>query len=238
MRIIHCDFKPENVLVSPDGHLSISDFGLATSWLDPRYQNYPPHAFRGRRLAGTEGYMAPEIVSVTRDPTEPDRGNFGFAADIWSLGVVIAELGMQGRRFVMYEDEEEKERWKGNYRNFARTMALSREMLLRRVEKCLRGDHAILVEQVRAIIEPTLSCSGTESPPTKMIEISEASRATFDEIAAHPFFSDLDIAKVLRKEYQGTRTCSILANPYRQPRTHSSDSLVRERPALPAHECG
>ncbi|KAF9645116.1 kinase-like protein, partial [Thelephora ganbajun] len=103
MRIIHCDLKPENVLVFPNGHLSISDFDLSISWLDPRYEGYPSHAFRGRRLGGTEGYMAPEIVSVILDPDAPRRGNFGFAADIWSLGVIFAELGMSGRRFVSYE---------------------------------------------------------------------------------------------------------------------------------------
>ena len=149
MRIIHCDLKPENILVSPDGHLLISDFGLAVSWLDPRYQGRPSHAFRGRRLAGTEGYMAPEIVSTIRDPNGPSRGNYGFAADIWSLGIVIAELGMRGRRFVMYENEEEKEEWRDNFKHFSRTMALSREMLLKRVGTCLRGDHAMLVERVR-----------------------------------------------------------------------------------------
>ena len=153
MRIIHCDLKPENILVSPDGHLSISDFGLAVSWLDPRYGDHPSHAFRGRRLAGTEGYMAPEIVSTIWNPNGPRRGNFGFAADIWSLGVVIAELGMRGRRFVAYEDEEEREGWRGNFKHFSRTMTLSHEMLLKRVDKCLRGDHAMLVERVRAIID-------------------------------------------------------------------------------------
>lgn len=152
MRIIHCDLKPDNILVFPNGHLSISDFGLAVSWLDPRYRNHPSHAFRGRRLAGTDGYMAPEIVSPINNPNASGRGNFGFSADIWSLGVVIAELGMGGRRFVAYEDEEERQRWKDNFRNFSRDMTLSREMLMKRVDKCLEGDHAILVERVRAIL--------------------------------------------------------------------------------------
>jgi len=153
MRIIHCDLKPENILVSPDGHLSISDFGLAVAWLDKRYNNHPSQAFRGRRLAGTEGYMAPEIVSTIVDPNWPRRGNFGFAVDVWSLGVVIAELGMRGRRFVAYEDEKERERWGGNFEEFSRTMVLTRDMLLKRVDKCLEGDHAMLVERVRVIID-------------------------------------------------------------------------------------
>jgi serine/threonine protein kinase len=156
MRIMHCDLKPGNILVYPDGHLSIADFGLSVSWLDPRYNNYPSHAFRGRRLAGTEGYMAPELVSALQDPNGPRRGNFGFAADIWSMGVIIAELGMRGRRLVWYEDEEERERWKDNYLSFSRVMVLSREKLMKRVRKYLQGDHAMLVERVRVVLEFTV----------------------------------------------------------------------------------
>jgi len=148
MRIMHCDLKPANILVGADGHLLIADFGLSVSWLDPRYKGYPSHAFRGRRLAGTEGYMAPEIVSAIQHPDGTDRGNFGFAADIWSMGVIIAELGMGGRRLVSFEDEEEMVRWKNNFTGFSRAMVLSREKLMRKVWRHLRGDHAMLVERV------------------------------------------------------------------------------------------
>jgi len=148
MRIMHCDLKPENILVYPNGHLSIADFGLSVSWLDPRYKSYPSHTFRGRRLAGTEGYMAPELVYALQDPGEPRRGNYGFAADIWSMGVIIAELGMGGRRLVSYEDGGERDRWGGDYVNFSRDMVLSREKMVKRVRRHLRGDHAMLVERV------------------------------------------------------------------------------------------
>lgn len=152
MRIMHCDLKPENILVYADGHLSIADFGLSVSWLDPRYKSYPLHTFRGRRLAGTEGYMAPELVYTLQDPNKPRRGDFGFAADIWSMGIIIAELGMKGRRLVLYEDEEERDRWKNDYTSFARDMVLSREKMTKRVRKHLQGDHAMLVERVRVIL--------------------------------------------------------------------------------------
>lgn len=209
MKVIHCDLKPDNVLVSPDGHLSISDFGLSVSWLDLRYQNYPSHTFRGRRLAGTDGYMAPEIVSAILDPSVPRRGNFGFAADIWSLGLIFAELGMGGRRFVSSEDEGEQRRWRDEFQPFARTMVLSPGMVMKRIKENLQGDHAMLVERVRVISQLTSSESDADTNPMKMLEISEASRANFDEIASHPFFSELDVQKVLSKEYPGTTTSLI-----------------------------
>ena len=205
MRVVHCDLKPDNILVSPDGHLTISDFGLSISWLDPRYHHYPSHAFRCRRLAGTDGYMAPEIVSAVLDPNMPRRGNFGFAADIWSLGLIFAELGMGGRRFVSLDDEGEGPRWEGDFKRFARTMMLSPEMLAKRIEENLRDDHARLVERVRVISRLTPSRSDTDSnSSTKMLQIGEAYRANFDEIASHPFFSQLDMAKVIDKGYTGT----------------------------------
>ena len=162
MKIIHCDLKPDNILVCADGHLKISDFGLSVSWLDPRYNNHPPHFFRGRRLGGTDGYMAPEIASAYTDPQKPRRGNYGFAADIFSLGIIFAELDMDGSRFVYFEDEEEKEHWKGDFARFARTMVLSRERLLKRVQKKLRGDHALLVERVRIILQLVRTGSNTD----------------------------------------------------------------------------
>jgi len=57
----------------------------------------------------------------------------------------------------------------------------------------------------------TPSCSGTDHSLTKMIEINETTRATFDEITAHPFFSELDFEKVLYREYQGASTLPIIA---------------------------
>jgi serine/threonine protein kinase len=183
--------------------------------------------------------MAPEIISAFQDLNGPRRGNFGFAADIWTMGIIIAELGMQGKYLVMYEDEEERERWEGDFVRFSRTMASSREMLMRRVERHLHGDHAMLVERVRVLLKSALSDSGTNRSFTKMIEIDEASRPNFDEITAHPFFSRLDHVKVLQGGYRGTSTLSILARESLPTRyVNSSNSSVRKRPTLLAQARG
>jgi serine/threonine protein kinase len=237
MKIIHCDLKPDNVLVSPDGHLTITDFGLSASWLDPRYRHYPSHVFRGRRLAGTDGYLAPEIVSTVLYPDTPRRGNFSFAADIWSLGLIFAELGMGGRRFISLDGEGETEHWKGDFRDFARTMTLSREMVIKRIQENLRGDHAMLVERVRVISQLTPSGGDADPNFTKMLQISEACRANFDEIAEHPFFSELDMVKVFTKGYPGMATPSLYSQriPLLMQRAHSSNPSVGKSLALPTH---
>jgi serine/threonine protein kinase len=235
MKIIHCDLKPENILVAPDGHLIISDFGLSTSWLDSRYNRYPSHAFRGRRLAGTDGYMAPEIASALLNPDMPRRGNFGFAADIWSMGVIIAELGMGGRRFLGFEDEEEKQAWKGDFKHFAQRAVLSRDPVVKRIEGNLHGDHALLVERVRDFSTRRSGVAMLTVALQKMLDLREATRAGFDEISSHPFFSGLDIESVTARQYPGKAPLEMAGGLFLTKCTYSSSPSVGKRSALSAH---
>lgn len=69
-KIIHRDIKPENILVSEEGDFKLGDFGIAKN---------PEKAAAGT-LTGTYGYMAPEVAN---------RRNYGFGADIYSLGMVL-----------------------------------------------------------------------------------------------------------------------------------------------------
>ncbi|MHC4938107.1 MAG: serine/threonine-protein kinase [Planctomycetota bacterium] len=71
-RVIHCDVKPENLILFPDGWLRLGDFGIARIAL--------------RTLAasgsGTVGYVAPEQA----------MGKPSFRSDVFSAGLILYRM--------------------------------------------------------------------------------------------------------------------------------------------------
>ncbi|XP_069474044.1 G protein-coupled receptor kinase 5-like [Ambystoma mexicanum] len=72
--IVYRDLKPENILLDDDGHIRISDLGLAIKIPDG-------DSIRGR--VGTVGYMAPEVIN---------NEHYTFSPDWWGLGCLIYEM--------------------------------------------------------------------------------------------------------------------------------------------------
>lgn len=75
-RIIHCDVKPENLLLDESFQVKVSDFGLAKIMgIDKSWTR--------THLRGTRGYLAPEWISgrvVT------------VKVDVYSFGIVLLEI--------------------------------------------------------------------------------------------------------------------------------------------------
>eukprot|EP01091_Cochliopodium_minus_P003603 TRINITY_DN13592_c0_g1_i1.p1 TRINITY_DN13592_c0_g1~~TRINITY_DN13592_c0_g1_i1.p1 ORF type:complete len:422 (+),score=134.69 TRINITY_DN13592_c0_g1_i1:1466-2731(+) len=73
--IIHRDLKPENILLDSEGHIVITDFGLAK---DNVHLDNEASTF-----CGTVEYLAPEVL----------KGNsYGKPSDCWSFGALVYDL--------------------------------------------------------------------------------------------------------------------------------------------------
>lgn len=76
--VAHRDMKPENILLTPDRQVKISDFGLSRLHKSSHYEAVDSEY--ARTLTGTLAYVAPEVLSGQYD---------AFRADLWSIGCIL-----------------------------------------------------------------------------------------------------------------------------------------------------
>jgi serine/threonine-protein kinase len=75
--LVHCDIKPHNVLVTPEGKVKVTDFGIARALISikPNEQN--------EIVWGSPQYFSPE-QAAGESPTP--------ASDVYSIGIVLYEM--------------------------------------------------------------------------------------------------------------------------------------------------
>ena len=73
-KIIHRDFKPENLMINSDGYIKAVDFGVAKDLSTKDSTN---------TYIGTIHYMAPEML----------MGNhYSFGIDVWAIGIILYDI--------------------------------------------------------------------------------------------------------------------------------------------------
>ncbi|AES69563.2 Serine/Threonine kinase, plant-type protein [Medicago truncatula] len=93
--ILHCDIKPQNILVDSDYRPKVADFGLSKLLNRNEHDNS-----NFSRIRGTRGYMAPEWVFNMQITSK---------VDVYSYGVVVLEMitGKSPTTGIQIKDKEE-----------------------------------------------------------------------------------------------------------------------------------
>ncbi|OJT12022.1 cAMP-dependent protein kinase catalytic subunit [Trametes pubescens] len=98
--IVHCDIKPENLVLGADGYLLLTDFGLAQTL----------HSNTSWNRMGTLDYMSPETLS--REPL--DSVEKRAAADWWAAAVSLFEMKTHCTPFECDSEAELKDKHKNS----------------------------------------------------------------------------------------------------------------------------
>ena len=76
--IVHCDLKPQNILVTGEGEVKVADFGIARA-----FQQEPQEDEKEQMVWGSPHYISPEQASGEQPVP---------ASDVYSIGIVLYEM--------------------------------------------------------------------------------------------------------------------------------------------------
>ena len=209
--LMHRNLKPDNILIEEDGSVKLSDFTLSRMGVQPDGA-YTPEDPKERERSGREArrlwYRAPEMLFR--------KNTYAFEVDLWSVGCLLAELGL-GEPLFCGETEVEQ-----LFKIFKFTGSPSDELFMERI--AVPTDHRIKLPMWRpqpfasaaagpgspdfqSLVEACLP--GREETVSRLVALSQslgaegldllgrllsldpAERISASEALLHPYFSEL-----------------------------------------------
>jgi dual specificity tyrosine-phosphorylation-regulated kinase 2/3/4 len=159
--VVHCDIKPENILVAtaPSVRAKLTDFGTSCFVGKPLFEYFQSRYYR-----------APEVILGER---------WGTAIDMWSFGCVLAEMST-GR--VLFPGKDEKDQ----LRLFVDLLGPPSAKMIRRHKRLRKYKTAIARTNIKSWTDDQLLVDLLE----KTLDWNQATRMTAEEALNHPWVAD------------------------------------------------
>ncbi|THG05249.1 putative receptor protein kinase ZmPK1 [Camellia sinensis] len=153
--VLHCDVKPQNILLDDNLEPKVTDFGMSKLYRESLDMGFS-------RVRGTRGYLAPEwMMNVTIDAK----------ANVYSYGIVLLEL-LTGKRASSLHWQVGEENEYNRLVQFVR-QKIKQDMLVEVIDP--RLNHVYSDGKLETLVEVALMCVGedrdTRPAMSKVVEL-------------------------------------------------------------------
>ena len=173
-KIIHRDIKPQNILISKNGNIMLSDFGLATDLTNANDAKHPYTLY----------YRPPEVF--LRDSVTP-------ASEIWAIACVFYEMLT---KTILFKSALYNEKFFFN--NMLRIIGTPTQKdypdWTNLPNAKLITSQAKLPSTLEALLDKTIPSQYDDLKPLllQMLSTNPENRPTIDQLLEHPFFNNID----------------------------------------------